>query len=51
MTLREIAPEKMRSASDRRQAQLVLVADLSTAVVKLFHEHDTKELGANLGVR
>lgn len=51
VTLREIAPEKMRSAADRRQAQMLLVADLATAVVKLFHEHQRLDLGENLGVR
>ena len=51
VTMREIPPETMRSASGRRQAQMNLASTLAEAVVKLFYEHATKELGENLGIK
>ena len=49
--LREVAPERARSASDRRMVEQELVMKLSNAIVKLFREYDRVELGENLGVR
>jgi len=51
VTMREIPPETMRSASGRRQAQMALAADLAGEVAKLFYDHETKELGENLGIK
>ena len=49
--LREVAPERAQSPSDRRQVEQQLVAKLSNAIVKLFRSYDRLELGENLGVR
>ncbi|MED6306510.1 MAG: hypothetical protein VX563_00785, partial [Planctomycetota bacterium] len=49
--LREVAPEKARSSSDRRRVEQELVVKLSTAIVKLFRDYERLELGENLGVR
>ena len=51
VTMRELSPDVMRSAAARRKAQMNLVTTLSGAVLKLFYEHETKDLGENLGVR
>ncbi len=51
VTMREISPDAMRSASERRTQQLSLVSKLSSSVVTLFRERENTELGENLGVR
>jgi hypothetical protein len=49
--LREVAPENLRSASDRRRVEIAVMSKLSIDVVKLFHEHEARDLGENLGIR
>ena len=49
--LREVAPERAVSPSDRRKVEQELIVKLTNAIVKLFRSYDRLELGENLGVR
>ena len=49
--LREVAPEKAISPSDRRKVEQQLIGKLTTSIVKLFRSYDRLELGENLGVK
>ena len=51
VSMREISPDVMRSTSGRRQAEMNLVLRLSRDIVKLFYEHETRDLGENLGTK
>jgi hypothetical protein len=51
VTMREISPDALRSASARRTQQMALVTTLSRNIVMLFRERENTELGENLGVR
>ncbi|RPH20096.1 MAG: hypothetical protein CBC49_000550 [Alphaproteobacteria bacterium TMED89] len=49
--LREVAPEKAFSPSDRRKVEQELIGKMAVSIVKLFRSYDRLELGENLGVR
>ena len=49
--LREVAPEKAISPSDRRKVEQELIGKLTVSIVKLFRSYDRLELGENLGVK
>ncbi|MEE2682232.1 MAG: hypothetical protein VX641_07675 [Planctomycetota bacterium] len=49
--LREVAPEKAISPSDRRKVEQQLIGKLTASIVKLFRSYDRLELGENLGVK
>jgi hypothetical protein len=51
VTMREISPDVMRSASQRRTQQMALVSKLASSIVVLFRDSENLELGENLGVR
>jgi hypothetical protein len=51
VSLREIDPSKLRSASDRRRVEQELIAKLAYEACKLFREHEARELGENLGIK
>lgn len=49
--LREVAPENLNSTSDRRRVEMAVTEQLAINVVKLFHKHEARDLGENLGIR
>lgn len=49
--LREVAPEKAISPSDRRRVEQELIGRLTVSIVKLFRSYDRLELGENLGIK
>ena len=49
--LREVAPEKAYSPSDRRRVEQELITKMAVSIVKLFRSYDRLELGENLGIR
>ena len=49
--LREVAPEKAYSPSDRRKVEQELIGKMAVSIVKLFRSYDRLELGENLGIR
>ncbi len=51
VSLREIDPSKLRSASDRRRVEQQLISKLAYETCKLFREHEARELGENLGIK
>ena len=51
VSLREVDPSKLRSASDRRRVEQQLIAKLAYESCKLFREHEARELGENLGIK
>ena len=49
--LREVAPEKAFSPSDRRKVEQELIGKLTVSIVKLFRSYERLELGENLGIK
>lgn len=49
--LREQKPEDYRSSAGRRALEDALADELGKEIANLFHKHEKKELGENLGVR
>jgi hypothetical protein len=49
--MREISPERMQSASNRRGIEMTLITTLSVDVLKLFQEHEALDLGDRLNAK
>ena len=49
--MREVPPERIRSASNRRGIEMTLITTLSVDVLKLFQEHEALDLGDRLNAK
>ena len=49
--MREISPERIQGASNRRGIEMTLITTLSVDVLKLFQEHEALDLGDRLNAK